>query len=124
MFPGGGVGYLESQGIVTYEQHIMYLDYLEIIRHAWLCNIDFVENFEALHVPTWIGIQGQQEYNALLGIYNTIMSNMNPGISIEESMGLLEGLINELEVAIMLEDDTYVNPWSTSEWENDEEVNQ
>lgn len=115
----GGV----PENIVTLRDHIAYLDLLEVIRHSWQYHLDFIERFESIAVNSFIEQHGQAAYDHMEGVYVLLQDRLGQGLDIEEAMQSLDALINELEEAIRLEDDTFVNPWSSSEWENDEELN-
>lgn len=96
---------------------------MEVIRHSWQYHLDFIERFEAIAPNSFIEQHGQAAYDHLQGIYVLLQDRLGQGLDIEQAMQSLDALISDLEEAIKLEDDAYVNPWSSSEWENDEELN-
>lgn len=83
---------------------------MEIIRHTWERHVDFIENFEALHVETFIAQFGQARYEHLQSIYNLIQTQIAEGLNIQQAIQSFDAVIRDLEEAIRLEDDTFVNP--------------
>ena len=106
--------------VQTLQDHIAYLNSLEIIKRSWEHHLDFIERFESILPETYAAAHGWANYHRLEGLYNLIMGCIEGGLDIERVIQDFDTIISDLEEAIKLEDDTWVNPWTSARWANDE----
>jgi hypothetical protein len=69
-----------------------------------------MERFEATTAQAIIASDGQATYETLQHIYDLLRSRIDNGLDIEQAIQSFDVIIRDLEEAIKLEDDAFVNP--------------